>query len=187
MNQLTETEVSKETTTNYKIAEKKQEIDNNNDCIVYCIDTSSLMNGEILNSVKSTVITQILVLEDTKPNCKVFIVECNDSIIIHCDCTIKPIRINGDIFYQYNNLVDVEKENVIFHNVKDTVSMLIERVFLLHVSWCIGLWQGLLISTVIAKKICGKIILWTNNMVKKGFCQFGYRNTKENRVLLQND
>ena len=39
------------------------------------------------------------------------------------------IRINGDILYQYNNLVDVEKENVIFHNVKDTVSMLIERVF----------------------------------------------------------
>jgi len=129
VNQLTATEVSKETTTNYKITEKKQEIDNNNDCIVYCIDTSSSMNREILNSVKSTVITQILVLEDTKPNCKMFIVECNNSIIIHCDCTIKPIRINVDIFYQYNNLVDVEKENVIFHNVKDTVSMLIERVF----------------------------------------------------------
>ena len=90
MNQLTETEVSKETTTNYKIAEKKQEIDNNNDCIVYCIDTSSSMNMEILNSVKSTIITQILVLENTKPNCKMFIVECNDSIIIHGDCTTKP-------------------------------------------------------------------------------------------------
>ena len=37
VNQLTATEVSKETTTNYKITEKKQEIDNNNDCIVYCI------------------------------------------------------------------------------------------------------------------------------------------------------
>ena len=48
------------------------------------------MNGEKLNSVKSTVITQILVLEDTKPNYKVFIVECNDSIIIHGDCTTKP-------------------------------------------------------------------------------------------------
>ena len=79
------------------------------------------MNGEILNSVKSTVITQILVLENTKPNCKMFIVECNNSIIIHCDCTTKLIRINWDILYQYNNLVDVEKENVIFHNVKDTV------------------------------------------------------------------
>ena len=87
------------------------------------------MNKERLNSVKSTVITQILVLEDTKSNCKMFIVECNNSIIIHGDCTTKPIRINGDIFYQYNNLVDVEKENIIFHNVKDTVSMLIERVF----------------------------------------------------------
>ena len=40
-----------------------------------------------------------------------------------------PIRINSYILYQYNSLVDVEKENVIFHNVKDTVSMLIERVF----------------------------------------------------------
>ena len=90
VNQLTATEVSKETTTNYKITEKKQEIDNNNDCIVYCIETSSSMNKERLNSVKSTNITQIWILEDTKPNYKVFIVECNDSIIIHGDCTIKP-------------------------------------------------------------------------------------------------
>jgi len=87
------------------------------------------MNEAILNLIKSTIITQILVLEDTKSNCKVFIVECNDSIIIHDDCTTKPIIINRDIFYQYNSLVDVEKENVIFHNVKDIVSMLIERVF----------------------------------------------------------
>ena len=58
-----------------------------------------------------------------------FIVECNDSIIIHDDCTTKLIRINVVIFYQYNSLVDVEKENVIFHNVKDIISMLIERVF----------------------------------------------------------
>ena len=91
------------------------------------------MNKEILNSVKSTVITQIWILEDTKPNYKVFIVECNNSIIIHGDCTIKPIRINCDIFYQYNNLVDVEKENVIFHNVKDTVSMLIESFYFMLV------------------------------------------------------
>ena len=61
--------------------------------------------------------------------CPLIIVECNDSIIIHGDCTTKPIRINGDILYQYNSLVDVEKENVIFHNVNDIVSMLIERVF----------------------------------------------------------
>jgi len=65
------------------------------------------MNKEILNLIKSTIITQIWILEDTKQNCKVFIVECNDSIIIHDDCTTKPIRINGDIFYQYNSLVDV--------------------------------------------------------------------------------
>ena len=57
------------------------------------------------------------------------IVECNDSIIIHDDCRTKPIRINRDIFYKYNSIVNVEKENVLLHNVKDKVSMLIERVF----------------------------------------------------------
>ena len=65
------------------------------------------MNEERLNLIKSTIITQIWILEDTKSNFKVFIVECNDSIIIHDYCTIKPIRINVDIFYQYNSIVDV--------------------------------------------------------------------------------
>ena len=146
---------------------------------MYCIDTSGSMNGERLNSVKNTVLTQLKVLEDTKPKCKVCLVEFENSVIIHGDCTSEPITVSGNVIYQYDSLVDVAKEHMELHDIKDTIKQLTERVASLHTKGCTALGPGLLISTVIAKKTGGKVILCTDGMANEGLGRLEYNNSKD--------
>jgi len=171
-------EIPKRETINHIIENEKKE---KTDCVVYCIDTSGSMRSREYGSERSrlqlvqrTILSQIQTFKEMNPQTKICIVEFESEVTIHGDCLTEPKQINNRMLNDFDSLMDVASENIQLHNISESFDQIAQRVKNLRTKGCTALGPALLISTIIAKKYNGKVILCTDGMANQGLGSLNY-------------
>ncbi|KAH3757449.1 circularly permutated Ras protein 1 [Pelomyxa schiedti] len=153
-------------------------------CLVFCLDVSGSMcvTSEVpttgrgkpkyvsrLECVQQAVTSQLAALASANKNCRVGLVTFSDDVSIFGDGTNTCVTVAGDKLNDWDQLLNIGKENAVEKPISETHKFLAEAVRGLNEQGKTALGPALLVSTGIASQYPGsRVVICTDGLANVG-------------------